>query len=143
MPANAELIDRLRLFGPNIEKWRKAAEGYRRLADEAVASQTVDEGHLLELERTASDIYEEIATFNKLVPEIATESPNAAAELTAVGEALQLVLLDITETGTQMYSVRSVEVTPGAPPGASTKEAAATPTTVNPEVPPPDSSDPS
>jgi hypothetical protein len=107
MPANAEMIDRLREFGPNIEKWRKAAEGFRRLADEAVAAETVDEDQLLELERTASDIYEEIATFDKLIPEIATESPDAAAELTAVGEALQLVLLDITETGTRMYSVRS------------------------------------
>ena len=107
MPANAEVIARLRKFGQNLEKWRKAAQGFRRLADEAVATKKVDEAQLLDLERTAGDIYEEIATFNKLVPEIAIESPTAAAELAAVGEALQLVLLDMTETGTRMYSVRS------------------------------------
>jgi hypothetical protein len=137
MPANAEVINRLREFGTNIEKWRKASEGFRRLADEAVATKKVDEDRLLELERTTTDIYEEITTFNKLVPEIATESPNAAAELAAVGEALHMVLLDITETGTRMYSVRSVEVTPGATTGPSTKKAVAMPSTINPEAPTP------
>ena len=113
MPANSEVIMRLRALGQKLEKWRKDAQGFRRLTDEAVATKKIDEGQLLELERTAGDIYDEIAIFNKLVPEIAVESPNAAAELAAVGEALQLVLLDITETGTRMYSVRSA-LTDGA-----------------------------
>ena len=136
MPANANVIERLREFGPNIEKWRRAAESFRQLAGDAVASHHVDEGQLLDLERTAGDIYEEIATFNKLVPEIATESPNAAAELAAVGEALQLVLLDITETGTRMYSARSIETTQDAPAFPLTKEEAM-PSKINPEVVPP------
>ena len=141
MPANANVIERLREFGPNIEKWRRAAESFRQLAGEALSSHHVDEGQLLDLERIAGDIYEEIATFNQLVPEIATESPNAAAELAAIGEALQLVLLDVTETGTRMYSVRSSETIPDVQTHQLAKEESM-PIKISPEVSPPAPRDP-
>ena len=41
-------------------------------------------------------------------------SPEAAGELAEVGEALHLLLLEITELGTQMYATRSgLEPAPG------------------------------
>ena len=106
-----EISERLRLIGQNIERWRTEAQQIGKLADEAVTTGKIEDSRLIDLERTSGEIYVEIAAFNALVAEIATANPEVAAELAAVGSALQLVLLEITELGTRMYGVRSSDVT--------------------------------
>lgn len=105
-----DVADRLRQIGHHIEAWREEAKRIGRMTDAAVAFKSIDDAHLVDLERTSGEIYAEIAAFNLLVPEIAATNPIAAGQLAEVGDALQLVLLEITELGTRMYSLRSGEV---------------------------------
>ena len=107
---DGDIADRLRQIGRHIEAWREEAKRISRMTDAAVAFKSIDDAHLVDLERTSGEIYAEIAAFNLLVPEIAATSPAVAGQLAEVGDALQLVLLEITELGTRMYSLRSGEV---------------------------------
>jgi hypothetical protein len=108
--ADSHIADRLRQIGHHIEAWRDEARRIGRMTDAAVAFKSIDDAHLIDLERTSGEIYAEIAAFNLLVPEIAATNPIVAGQLAEVGDALQLVLLEITELGTRMYSLRSGEV---------------------------------
>ncbi|RUT32594.1 hypothetical protein EMQ25_05435 [Arsenicitalea aurantiaca] len=100
----AELIEKLRPYGENIAEWRAYVEKLRLQADEAVASREVDVDALVETEQTAEAIYDAISRFDKLLAQIAEVSPQASGELAEVGEALRLVLLEITELSIQMYA---------------------------------------
>ena len=103
----AEVTDRLRHFGVNIERWRGEAKRLRQEAAASSVTNASDTESLVGLERTAGDIYDEIANFKETVAEIAATSPAAAGELAEIGEILHLLLLDITELGIKMYSTRS------------------------------------
>ncbi|SFZ81064.1 hypothetical protein SAMN02983003_0292 [Devosia enhydra] len=102
-----ELIEKLRPIGERIQHWRAEAVRIRAMTDETYASQSVEEARLQQVEEIAGQIYREIETFDAIVAEISDASPAAAAELSDVGNALQLILLEITELGTGMYSVHS------------------------------------
>ena len=102
--------DRLRHFAEHIERWKAEAAQLRTQAESASTSNPADTESLVHLESTASDIYDEISSFKQTVNEVAALSPEAAGELASVGEALHLLLLDITELGIKMYSTRSPEV---------------------------------
>lgn len=106
--------NRLRHFGEHIERWRAEATRLRDRAGSDTASSATDAESLVQVETTAGAIYDEIATFKETVLDIAATSPEAAGELAEVGEALHLLLLEITELGTQMYATRSgLEPAPG------------------------------
>ena len=101
------VADQLRHYAVNIEKWRVDAAALRVRAAAASGATPASTEDLVALERTAGDIYSEIAAFKKTVAEIASSSPAAAGELAEVGESLHLLLLEITEIGTGMYETRS------------------------------------
>ena len=102
----AGLSERLKLFAGKIDAWRRRAAETHDLADKVVAQKSVDAATLVEIEQTGTDIRAEIAAFDKLVSEVGRISPASAAELGGIGDALRLVLLEITELGTRMYAVR-------------------------------------
>lgn len=101
-----EIADRLNLFGKNIERWRTEAARLTLLASQA-RQQKPEESQLVDLEGTATAIYTDITEFQRTVDEIATTSPTAAAQLAPVGDAIHLVLLEITELGIKLYSSRT------------------------------------
>ena len=103
----AEVSDRLRHYGANIERWRAEAKRLRSQAAASSVDHAADTESLVGLERTADDIYAEIESFKKTVAEIAATSPTAAGELAEVGEVLHLLLLEITELGIKLYSTHS------------------------------------
>ena len=114
---SAEIIDltaRLRPTAQKIEHWRAEAEKIRRLRQTAVEADNVTPDVLQGVEEISGQIYAEIETFDALLAEVTRVSPQSAAELGAVGDALRLVLLEITELGTDMYSVRSHTIDPAA-----------------------------
>jgi len=91
-------------FALNIDLWRAEAARLRKLAD---GTQVADTEALVSVETTAGDIYREIESFKKVVAGIAEQSPDAAGELAEIGETLHLLLLEITEQGSKLYSTRS------------------------------------
>jgi hypothetical protein len=105
---------RLRLTAQRIEAWRREAD---RL--QAVAGVVHGASELIEIEETASDIYREIAEFDALVAEIDRVSHAAAGEIAAVGDALRLVLLEITELSLVMYRTEGIDQPPHALAGAT------------------------
>jgi len=114
------LSERLKPFAGKIDAWRQRAAETRDLADKVVAQKSVDAATLVEIEQTGTDIRAEIAAFDKLVSEVGRISPASAAELGGIGDALRLILLEITELGTRMYAVRwqAVLGTIDTPPAA-------------------------
>ncbi|WP_055047618.1 hypothetical protein [Devosia sp. A16] len=101
-----EIADRLNHFGRNIERWRTEAARLTLLAAQA-KEQKPDEAQLIDLEETATAVYEDIAEFQRTVEAVAAKSPAAAAELAPVSDAIHLVLLEITELGIRLYSSRT------------------------------------
>jgi erythromycin esterase-like protein len=105
MNKSADFADSLRVIAAKIEKWREDARRIRAQTDEALDTKSVRADRLLEIEETAGEIYREIASFD----EQAEHSTATAAERAEVDDALRLVLMEITELSTAMYSVRSME----------------------------------
>ena len=103
-----DLTNRLRPFGENLVEWRQAAASLRIKVEEAIKAKSVDAETLTETEQSADKIYEAIDRFDALKSEVAETSPRAAEQLAEVGDALRLVLLEMTELTTRLYSVRSV-----------------------------------
>ena len=102
-----ELYARLKQLSQDLSSWQKEAEQLRSAAHRAETTGQVDDRQLVDLERTAGEIYVGIDSFNLLLPEIAKQSASGPAEFVEVGDALRLVLLEITELGTRMYRARS------------------------------------
>ena len=94
----------LQHFAENIGRWRAEATRLRGKTEEQQAASTE---LLVHVEDTAGEIYREIESFDVAVADVAKQSPQAAGELAEVGETLRLLLLDITELGTQLYSTRT------------------------------------
>jgi hypothetical protein len=104
---DTELYARLKQLSENLSSWRKQAERLRFEAYRAERSGQVDDQELVDLEGTAGEIYAGIETFNTLLLEIAKQSATGPAEFAEVGDALHLVLLEVTEVGTRIYRARS------------------------------------
>ncbi len=103
--------DRLKALSADLVRWREEADRLRALTDQALSAQQVEQEMLVNVERSASFLYAEIQAFNVLLQEVERQSPAAASELATVDGALRLLLLDVTELGTRLYSIRST-VTP-------------------------------
>jgi hypothetical protein len=112
--AISELESGLRVIGSKIELWRLAATRIRMLATLADASQTLDEELLMQVEAISGEIYLEIAAFDRIVEDLGKISTESAAQLAEIGDALRLVLLEITELGTHLDSIRSGVNAPAA-----------------------------
>ena len=102
MSSNAEIAERLHHFAVNIERWRAEAARLTLLVSQAREAEAPVE-QLVALEETATEIYADVSSFRDTVEEVATKSPAAASELAGVGDALHLVLLEITELGIRFY----------------------------------------
>ena len=107
MTDTAELSDRLGHYRANIERWQREAKQLRGTADVSRAGSPADTESLVGLERTADEIYAEIASFKDGWVELAETGPDAAGELADISETLHLLLLEITESGIDMYRSRS------------------------------------
>ena len=94
----------LQHFAQNLGKWQEEAAKLRVRARKRRAASTK---LLVHVEDTSDELYREIESFTATVAEVAKQSPQAAGELAEVGETLRLLLLDITELGTTLYSTRS------------------------------------
>jgi len=98
-----------------ITGWRAQAVQLEHLVAAAEAGGIVTDELLLATERNCTSIRDEIANCSDVVGTVAGVSPVAASELAAVGDALQLVLLEVTELSTQLYAMRSRLTAPVAP----------------------------
>lgn len=107
-----ELADRLRPIAGKIAGWRADAERISLMMVEASESNSDDPAALERIEETAGAIFQEIEVFRLLLADIALSSPKAAGELAGVNDELHLVLMEITELSTRMYSFRQGEVVP-------------------------------
>jgi len=96
-----DIRETLKHFAENIDRWRAQTAQLRADTD---GKQGVTTEVLVHIEDTSGDIYREIEAFNLAVTRVAEQSPKAAGELAGVGEALHLLLLDLTELGTGLYS---------------------------------------
>jgi hypothetical protein len=108
----AELADRLRPLAGKIAGWRAEAERMRFMMLTAAETNSADPGALERVEETAGAIFREIEEFRLLLADIVATSPKAAGELAGVNEALHLVLMEITELSTRMYSFRQGQAAP-------------------------------
>ena len=107
-PAPTGLVERLHLTAERIAEWRLDAKRLRGVLAEAEGP--VDPELLLAVEETTGKIYREIEAFDAIVANIDKKSHAAAGQIAEVGDALRLVLMEIVELGTAMYSRQSIPV---------------------------------
>ena len=107
MTQSLALADRLRPMAGKVIIWRAEAQRIRLIAMEASERSTADPAVLEGIEETAGALYKEIEQFRLLLEDTVKASPNAAGELAEIDDALRLMLMEITELGTQMYSIHS------------------------------------
>lgn len=100
-----EFSERLRAFSAEIVRWR--AESQRLDVAGKLPGARFDDALLLSAEETSGSIYAAIAKFDALVADIDKTSHVAAGQAAEVGDALRLLLMEITELGTRLYSLRS------------------------------------
>jgi hypothetical protein len=112
-----ELADRLRPIAGKIAGWRADSQRISSMMAQASENNSADPAALEQVEETAGAIFREIEEFRLLLADIEASSPEAAGELAGVNDELHLVLMEITELSTRMYSFRQAEVVP--PPTAT------------------------
>lgn len=95
-------------FRENIAKWRKTTLDLHTFADELPDDVPVAPSKLIYLESTASEIYQEIENFTAASEHYKSGNPDAD-DATEIGDALRLLLLELTELGTKMYSSHSAK----------------------------------
>src|SRR5688500_9036374 len=104
------LTARLAYFAARIGDWQARSKVLKTKTEEALASLQIDESELLFIETSLSDLRAEIAEFDALAAQVSEVSSVAGAELAEAREALRLILLEITELSTAMYSTKSFPV---------------------------------
>jgi len=102
-----EIADRLHLTASRIAQWKLDAERLRVILEQRQGP--MEPLILLDVEETSGAIYREIAAFDELLADIDRTSHAAAGQIAEVGDALRLVLLTITELGTEMYGRQSAD----------------------------------
>lgn len=99
------LAQRLEPFMINIAEYRADAKVLAVLT--AQPSHQVSDEALVRVEEISEEIRSDVARFSELIKSLRNPSPTDLALVAEVEDALRLVLLEITETGTKLYSVRS------------------------------------
>ena len=107
-PVAPGLVERLHLTAARITEWRADASLLRGVLTDSEGP--VDPQLLLAVEETTGKIYREIEAFDAMVANIDKKSHAAAGQIAEVGDALRLILLEIVELGTAMYSRQSIPV---------------------------------
>jgi hypothetical protein len=105
MTDTVDLRLRLGAIATEIEHWRSEASRLRAAGQLPDAAS--DDALLLSVEEVSGAIYRGIVDFEELVAEVDRKSHAAAGQVADLGDALRLVLLEITELGTRLYSLRS------------------------------------
>ena len=107
MPSDVpdDLSKRLRALAEELTLWRSDAD--RLHAAAKMQGAKFDDELLVSVEKTSGSIYSGIAVFDGLVSDIEKTSHVAAGQVAEVGDALRLLLMEITELGTRLYSLRS------------------------------------
>src|SRR6478609_1000843 len=108
MTQNTDIADRLHLTASRIAEWKRDAARLRAILHER--SGRIEPLIMLDVEETASAIYREIDAFEALLVDVDRKSHEAAGQIAGVGDALRLVLLSITELGTEMYARETADV---------------------------------
>jgi hypothetical protein len=112
MTQNTDIADRLYLTASRIAEWRRDADRLRGILHQR--SGRIEPLIMLDVEETTGAIYREIDAFDALVADIDRKSHAAAGQIAEVGDALRLVLLSITELGTEMYARETADVVAAA-----------------------------
>lgn len=103
-----DIADRLHLTASRIAQWTLDAQRLRAILDGRPGR--LEALVLLDVEETSGAIYREITAFDALLVDVDRKSHAAAGQIAEVGDALRLVLLTITELGTEMYGRQSEDV---------------------------------
>ena len=90
-----------------IAGWRAQAQQLTQLLVPARIEGHISDDLHVTIERTCGDIYAQIEACSAITKDVAETSPDAAAELAPIDDALRLVLLEITELSTELYAIRS------------------------------------
>jgi hypothetical protein len=114
--------DRVATIETRIEAWKAEARVIAVEAADAIQAKSVDPERLVFVEGLAGAIYEEIEDLNQFLTHPSL-SETQRTRLARVGDALRLVLLEITEQGTRMYSARSMGADPYPLMGVSLQKA--------------------
>lgn len=102
MNDTSDIADRLHLTANRIDEWKRDAQRLRTILEER--SGPLEPLIMLDVEETSGAIYREIDAFEALLADVDRKSHAAAGQIAEVGDALRLVLLAITELGTEMYA---------------------------------------
>lgn len=108
MSDTTEIADRLHLTASRITQWNADAARLRAILNEQPGR--LDPLVMLDMEETSTAIYREIDAFDTLLIDIDRKSHAAAGQIAEVGDALRLILLAITELGTQMYARETADI---------------------------------
>ena len=100
-----DLSSRLEPFLANIAEYRADARVMATLA--AQPSRAISDEALVRVEEISDDIRSDVARLSELIASLRDPSATDLALTAEVEDALRLVLLEITETSTRLYSVRS------------------------------------
>lgn len=112
MTQNIEIADRLHLTASRIAEWKRDATRLRGILHQR--SGRIEPLIMLDVEETTGAIYREITAFDALLADVDRKSHEAAGQIAEVGDALRLVLLSITELGTEMYARETADVVAAA-----------------------------
>ena len=112
MTDTSEIADRLHLTASRIAQWRQDAKRLRTILDERPGP--LEPLVMLDVEETSGAIYREIDAFESLLVDVDRQSHAAAGQIAEVGDALRLVLLAITELGTEMYARETADIVEAA-----------------------------
>jgi hypothetical protein len=112
MTQTSEIADRLHLTASRIAQWKLDAERLRTILHERPGR--LEPLLMLDVEETSGAIYREIDAFDALLADIDRKSHVAAGQIAEVGDALRLVLLAITELGTEMYARETADIVAAA-----------------------------
>ena len=102
MTQTSDIADRLHLTASRIAQWKLDAKRLSTILHERPGR--LEPLVLLDVEETTGAIYREITAFDALLADVDRKSHAAAGQIAEVGDALRLVLLSITELGTEMYA---------------------------------------
>jgi hypothetical protein len=115
------MVERLRRTAARIAEWQAEADRLRA----TIGLNGRDEQMLVQIEQTAGAIYREIDAFDAIREEIERQSPAAAGEIAEVGDALRLVLMEITELSIAAYALEPADETLPPTPALEAQPAAA------------------
>ncbi|MEO6014222.1 MAG: hypothetical protein ABIQ30_11650 [Devosia sp.] len=106
----AELNELLAAIPAKLSAWRDQGQQLALMLVAARIDGRVSDDLHVSIERTCTAIYDEIESCSAVIKRVAETSADAAADLAPLDSALRLVLMEITELGTEFYAIHSGKV---------------------------------